>query len=70
MGVVKFLAYRMSLFLISENKELSPSEAIERSQKMMYGYKVQLFKLEIAFLALTLPEFILSIVIQVHEFEK
>ena len=70
MGVVKFLAYRMSLFLISENKELSPSEAIERSQKMMYGYKVQLFKLEIAFLALTLPEFILSVVIQIHEFEK
>lgn len=42
-GIIKWHAYAMAPFIISENPEMKPVEAITQSRKMMNGHKMQLF---------------------------
>ncbi len=49
-GIIKAYSYAMSVFILSENPEISPKEAMEVSQKMMQGNKWRLFCLELSFI--------------------
>ncbi len=49
-GIVKGYAYAMAPFIIKDNPELSPNQAINLSMKMMKGHKFQLFCLYLSFL--------------------
>lgn len=49
-GVIKALAYSMTPFILNDNPELSPNEAINLSMKMMDGHKWDFFLLCISFI--------------------
>lgn len=49
-GIVKGLAYSLTPFIVKDNPELSPNEAINLSVKMMKGHKFDLFYLYLSFL--------------------
>ena len=49
-GIIKSYAYAMSVFVLSENPEISPKEAMEVSQKIMQGNKWRLFCLQLSFI--------------------
>lgn len=49
-GIIKSYAYSMSLFIMSENPEMSAKEAMEVSMNMMQGNKWRLFCLELSFI--------------------
>lgn len=49
-GIIKSYAYSMTPFIAAENPELGSDECIERSMKMMYGHKWELFVLDITFI--------------------
>lgn len=48
-GIVKGLAYSLTPFIVRDNPELSPNEAINLSVKMMEGHKFDLFCLYLSF---------------------
>lgn len=48
-GIIKNLSYSMTPYIMAEEPELSPSEAIEKSMQMMEGHKWELFKLHLSF---------------------
>ena len=49
-GIVKGLAYSLTHFIVKDNPELSPNEAINLSIKMMKGHKFDLFYLYLSFI--------------------
>ncbi len=49
-GIIALLRYSMSYYIINDNPELSPLEAIDLSKKMMYGHKGRLFLLGLSFI--------------------
>ena len=49
-GIVKAFAYSMTPFILDENPELTPVEAIHRSRMMMKGHKFDLFWLYLSFI--------------------
>ena len=49
-GFVKRYSYRMVPFIIAENPQMSPTEAITRSRQMMDGQKWNIFVLDLSFL--------------------
>ena len=49
-GIVKGLAYSLTPFIVKDNPELSPNEAINLSIKMMKGHKFDLFYLYLSFI--------------------
>lgn len=49
-GTIAKYKYSMTSFILAENPELSPSEAIARSKDLMDGYKWDLFCLEFSFI--------------------
>lgn len=49
-GIVKSYAYSMSGFILEENPEMTPKEAVEVSQRMMRGNKWRLFCLQLSFI--------------------
>lgn len=49
-GIIKSFSYAMTPFIVDENPELSPSEAIHRSRMMMKGHKFDLFWLWLSFI--------------------
>ncbi len=48
-GIIKSYAYRLVPYIIYENPNLSPSEAIALSEEMMKGYKWELFVFDLSF---------------------
>lgn len=48
-GIVKALSYAMTPFLMADNPGMTPSEAIEASQDLMDGHKMDLFILDLTF---------------------
>ena len=52
-GIVKALAYSMTPFILAEHPELTASQAMERSEAMMDGHKMDLFILSLTFLGWT-----------------
>lgn len=49
-GLIKAYSYYMVPYILAEHPELSASEIITRSRKMMNGHKWQAFKLDLSFL--------------------
>lgn len=49
-GIVKGLAYSQTLYILIDNPELRPIDAIKESQQLMQGYKMQLFTLYLSFI--------------------
>ena len=47
---IAYYRYAMSDYILAENPELSPSEAIARSKDLMDGYKWDLFVLDLTFI--------------------
>ncbi len=49
-GIVAALAYSQTFFIIADDKDISPMDAIRKSTQMMYGYKWKLFCLGLRFI--------------------
>ncbi len=49
-GIIKCYSYSMASFILIENPEISPLEAITRSKDMMKGHKFELFVLDLSFI--------------------
>lgn len=49
-GIIKHFSYYLVPYLIAENPDLRPNEAITLSRKLMKGHKWECFKLELSFL--------------------
>ena len=49
-GIVKSYAYAMTPYILLDRPELSPTEAIAESRKMMDGRKMDLFILDLSFI--------------------
>lgn len=49
-GVIKAYAYALTPFIVVEHPEMSPSEAIAESERLMKGHKFDLFWLQLSFI--------------------
>lgn len=48
-GVIKSFSYSMCFYILAENPGMSGMEALKRSQEMMKGHKMDLFKLMLSY---------------------
>ena len=53
-GIIATYSYAMTPYILAENPNLSPKEALDRSKQMMIGNKWRLFCLDISFIGWTL----------------
>jgi uncharacterized membrane protein len=53
-GLIKGMGYMMTYYIMAEDKRKSGTEALEQSQRMMYGYKSKLFRLQLRIFGLGL----------------
>jgi Predicted integral membrane protein len=49
-GIIAAISYAMTFFIIADNPSIGSMEAIDKSKKMMYGYKWKFFCLILRFL--------------------
>ena len=49
-GIIKSYSYSMAFFILKDNPDIGPDEAITRSRKLMKGHKWELFVLELSFI--------------------
>ena len=49
-GIIAALSYSMAYFIMSDDPNIDPMEAISKSKKMMYGYKWKYFCLGLRFI--------------------
>jgi len=49
-GIIAALAYSQTFFIIADDKDIRPMDALRKSKKMMYGYKWKLFCLGLRFI--------------------
>jgi uncharacterized membrane protein len=49
-GIVKAFGYSMAFYIMYDNPEIKPLEALKKSQIMMKGYKLKLFLLALSFI--------------------
>lgn len=49
-GIVKSYSYALTLFILKDEPELKYNAAIEKSMRMMDGYKMKLFLLDLSFI--------------------
>lgn len=57
-GFIKNYSYKMVTYIMAENPNIKPMDAITMSRKMMKGYKWQFFKLDLSFLGWNILAFI------------
>ena len=50
-GIIKGFSYAMAPYILAENPEMSPLDAITESKRMMHGHKFDLFVLYLSFIA-------------------
>ena len=53
-GIIAAISYSQTFFILADDNTLRPSEAIDKSKKMMDGYKLKYFYLCLRFLGLAL----------------
>ncbi|MFI5195811.1 MAG: DUF975 family protein [Chitinophagales bacterium] len=53
-GIIAALSYSMAFYILADDKSLKPMEVLDRSKKMMDGYKWKLFYLCLRFFLLAL----------------
>ena len=49
-GIIKVYSYRMVPYILSDNPDISPMDAIRRSKEMMQGHKWRTFVLDLSFI--------------------
>jgi len=49
-GIMKAYAYAQVPYILAENPDLEPKEALDRSESMMIGHRMELFKLRLSFI--------------------
>lgn len=49
-GIIKYLSYSQTLYILRENPHYSIFEAIRESKEKMHGYKMELFLLQLSFI--------------------
>lgn len=49
-GIVKAMAYSMSMYILAENPQMPALEAINKSKQMMEGHKMDFFVLQLSFI--------------------
>ena len=49
-GIMKAYSYRMVPYILAENPTIGAKEALDRSAKMMDGYRMEAFKLDLSFI--------------------
>ncbi|MGX7058972.1 DUF975 family protein [Vagococcus humatus] len=49
-GIMKAYSYRMTMYLIKQHPDLTPMEAIQLSEKLMKGNRLNLFVLDLSFI--------------------
>lgn len=49
-GIIKGLSYSMAIYILVDNPDMSPLDAISESKRMMDGHKMDLFILNLSFL--------------------
>lgn len=52
-GIIAALSYSMTFYILADNPTLEASAALAQSKKMMDGYKLKLFTLQLRFVLLT-----------------
>lgn len=57
-GIIKGLSYSMAPYILLDNPELTPMEAINKSQEMMRGHKMDLFLMQLGFVGWILLSFL------------
>lgn len=53
-GIIAALSYSMTFYILADDPTVKPQEALDRSKKMMDGYKMKLFGLGLRFFLLAL----------------
>ena len=53
-GIIKAIAYSMTVFVSKDNPELTALECIYRSEDLMKGHKMQFFKMYLGFIGITI----------------
>jgi len=53
-GIIKAYSYAMTFYILADNPDIRPSEAIKESMRIMNGHKMRLFMLHLSFLGWTL----------------
>lgn len=53
-GIIAAISYSLVFYVLADNPYLGPKEALEKSKKMMYGYKWKFFRLQLRFFGLSL----------------
>lgn len=53
-GIIAAISYSMIFFIIADDESISPNEALDKSKKMMDGYKWKYFQLGLRFFGLAL----------------
>jgi uncharacterized membrane protein len=53
-GIIFALSYSLTFFILAENPEMRPMDALRKSRMMMDGHKTQLFYLSLRFLGLAI----------------
>jgi len=48
-GIIKGISYSMTFFIMADNPDIKPMDAIDRSMEMMNGYKMKYFLLSLLF---------------------
>ncbi|MDX1684946.1 MAG: DUF975 family protein [Saprospiraceae bacterium] len=51
-GIIRAISYSMTFYILNDDDEIKPSEALELSREMMDGYKLQYFYLMLIFFGL------------------
>lgn len=49
-GIIKAYSYSMMYFVLAENPEMKPMDALKESERIMKGHKMELFVLELSFI--------------------
>ena len=57
-GIVKSYSYSMTFYILADNPEMSPTDAINESRRMMDGNKWRLFCLDLSFIGWYLLSFL------------
>lgn len=58
-GIIKGISYSMTFFIMAEDSDIKPMDAIDKSMAMMHGYKMKYFLLSLLFFLLILLSAIL-----------
>jgi uncharacterized membrane protein len=48
-GIIAAFSYSLTFYILADNENISPMDAIDKSKAMMYGFKAKLFRLYLRF---------------------